>query len=267
MRYTFILILMSCSFYMHAQEEDSIQINTDRPGFSDFPKTIPRGYFQLEAGFSYESETVNPNDRIQKINWNNLLLKYGLTPGWELRLGQSYQSERVLEDGGGDVIIWQTFSGPVVVGTKIDLLKEAGVVPQTAVLVEYGFNTFDIDTQLDNSYFRLQLTSKYNLNSEWYLMANLGVDNIKDFMRLRYTVNTGYSLNEKLTVYAEIYGFRSETLTPLNYFDGGITYLINPKFQLDIHAGFDLVEQTNNMVEYQQSFIAIGLGHLLKIHE
>ncbi|WP_296621688.1 transporter [Marivirga sp.] len=267
MRYILFLILISCSYYTQAQE-DSIQINTDRPGFSEYPKTIPKGYFQIEAGFSFESETINPNDKLQLINWNNTLVKYGLTKGWELRLSQSYQSERLLESGTSPQFIWQSFSGPVVVGTKIDLLKESGLVPQTAIVAEYGFNTFSQERFQRNSFYRIQLTSKYQLNPEWYLMGNIGYsEQFNYFGRLRYTINTGYSLNEKLSVYAEIYGFRSEFTTPLNYFDGGLIYLINPKFQLDVHAGFDIAQQANIIENYQQSFIAMGLAYLFKIEK
>ncbi|SMG34699.1 Putative MetA-pathway of phenol degradation [Marivirga sericea] len=265
MRYFYLVILISISFFANAQE-DSIQIATDRPGFSEYPKTIPSGYFQIEAGFSFESETVNPTDRLQLINWNNTLLKYGLLEGLELRLSQSYQSERLLEGGQSPQFIWQSFSGPVVVGTKIDLLQESGLKPQTAIVAEYGFNTFSPETFERNNFYRIQLTSKYQLNPEWYLMGNLGYDKrFNDFGRLRYTVNSGYSLNQKLSIYAEIYGFLSESRTPLNYFDGGLIYLINPKLQLDVHAGFDMVQQTNSLVEYQQSFIAFGLGYLFKV--
>lgn len=267
MRYLFLISLISISFYSNAQE-DSIQINTDRPGFSEYPRSIPKGYFQIEAGFSFESETVNPNDRVQLISWNNTLVKYGLLEGVELRLGQTYLSERLLEGGQSPQFIWQSFSGPVVVGTKVNLLKESDLTPQTAIVAEYGFNTFSPETFQRNNFYRIQLTSKYQLNPAWYIMGNLGYDKrVNDFGRLRFTINSGYSLNEKLSVYAEIYGFRSEARTPLNYFDGGFLYLINPKFQLDIHAGFDLVQQTNNLVEYQQSFIAFGLSYLFKVEK
>lgn len=267
MKYLYLIVFISLSFIAKAQE-DSIQINTDRPGFSEYPRTIPKGYFQIEAGFSFESETVNPTDRLQLINWNNTLVKYGLIEGMELRLGQTYQSERLLESGTNPQFIWQSFSGPVVVGTKINLLEESGLTPQTAIVAEYGFNTFSPETMQRNDFYRIQLTSKYSLNPEWYMMGNLGYDKLfNDFGRLRFTINSGYSLNEKLSIYAEIYGFRSEARTPLNYFDGGIIYLLNPKLQLDIHAGFDLVQQTNNLVEYQQSFIAFGLGYLFKVQK
>ncbi|WP_340153182.1 transporter [uncultured Marivirga sp.] len=267
MRYIYLFTLSFFTFNALAQE-DSIQIGTDRPGFSEYPQSIPKGYFQIEAGFSFDSETVNPSDRVQIINWNNTLVKYGLMKGMELRLGQTYQSERLLEGGQSPQFVWQSFSGPVVVGTKINLWKESGFIPQTAVVAEYGFNTLAPETFQRNSFYRIQLTSKYQLNPAWYLMGNFGFDKrFNDFGRLRFTVNSGYSLTDKLSVYAEIYGFRSEARTPLNYFDGGFTYLINPKFQLDLHAGFDLVQQTNNLVEYQQSFVAMGLAYLFKIQK
>lgn len=267
MRYLFILILICCSYFSQAQE-DTIQINTDRPGFSDYPKTIPKGYFQIEAGFSFESETVDQNDKNQLISWNNTLLKYGITSGWELRLSQTYQSDRLLEAGTSPEFSWQSNSGPIVLGTKLNLLEEAGFIPQTAILVEYGINTHGSDGLQNNSFYRIQLSSKYQLNPEWYLMGNLGYDEFfNDFGRIRFTLNTGYNLSDKLSVYAEIYGFRSEFLTPSNYFDGGFTYLIDPKFQLDIHAGFDLVQQVNTVENYQQSFIAMGLGYLFKIQK
>ena len=265
MRYILFLILIGSSYFSQAQE-DSIQIYTDRPGFSDYPKTIPKGYFQIEAGFSFESESVDQNDKIQLVNWNNTLLKYGVISGLELRLSQSYQSKRLLEAGASPEFSWQSNSGPIVLGTKINLLKESDLIPQTAILVEYGVNTVGADRPDKNSFYRIQLSSKYQLNPEWYIMANLGYDEqFNDFGRIRFTLNTGYSINEKFSIYAEIYGFRSEFLTPSNYFDGGLTYLINPKFQLDISAGFDLVQKTNNLLDYQQSFIALGLSYLFKI--
>lgn len=267
MRYIFYLLFTSTSFLLHAQE-DSVQISTDRPGFSDSPQTIPKGYFQLEAGFSFQSETVNPTDKLQLMSWNNTLVKYGIINGWELRLSQTYQTERLLEAGNTHQFVWQSYSGPVVVGTKIDLLTEDGLVPQTAILVEYGFNTHAFETTLNNSFFRAQLSSKYQLNPDWYILANIGYDKYySGFDRWRYTLNTGYTLTDKLSAYIEIYGYKSETLTPLNYFDGGFTYLINPKFQLDIHAGIDLVQQLNNTVDYQQSFVAMGLAYLFKIKQ
>lgn len=265
MRYILFLILLSVCYYSQAQE-DSITISTDRPGFSDNPQAIPQGFFQIESGFSFESSTVDPNDKFQLINWNNTLVKYGLVSGWELRLGQTYQSERFLGAGPNPQFNWISYSGAVVVGTKIDLLKESGLIPQTAVLVEYGFNTFAPETLRRNDFYRIQLTSKYQLNPAWYFMTNLGFDNYyNEPNRIRFTLNTGYSLNEKLSGYVEIYGFRSNNTTPLNYFNGGILYLINPKFQLDLHAGFDLVEQVNNIEMYQQSFVAAGFAYLFKI--
>ncbi|ADR21349.1 hypothetical protein MATR_10220 [Marivirga tractuosa] len=265
MRYIFFLTFIASSYLVQAQE-DSIQIYTDRPGFSDYPKTIPKGYFQVEAGFSFDSETVNPNDKNQVINWNNTLVKYGLTSGLELRLSQSYQSVRLLESGTSPEFNWISNSGPIVVGSKVNLLEESGLIPQTAVLAEYGINTANPSTFENNSYYRIQMSSIYQLNPQWYLMANLGYDKLfENLGRLRFTLNSGFSINEKLSVYAEIYGFRSESLTPLNYFDGGFTYLINPKFQLDLHAGFDLVQQVNNVDNYQQSFLSIGLGYLFKV--
>jgi len=266
MRYLLFLLLVSCSYYSGAQKVDSVQIYTDRPGFSEYPKTVPQGYFQIEGGLSFETVSINPTDKVQQINWNNTLLKFGLTPGWELRLGQTYQSERILESGTSPQFIWQSTSGPVVVGTKIDLIKEAELIPQTAIIVEYGFNTLSPETFQRNNFFRIQLSSKYQLNPEWYLMGNIGYDErFNSFGRIRYTLNTGYSITEKLSVYAEIYGFRSQSLTPLNYFDGGFTYLLSPKFQLDVHAGFDLIQQANSIENYQQNFIALGFSYLFKV--
>lgn len=266
MRFIILLLLVAYSCYAHAQK-DSIQIKTDRPGFSIYPETIPKGYFQIEAGLSFESETVNTNDRFQLLNWNNTLIKYGLTSALELRLSQTYQSERLLGLGPNPQFNWVSYSGPVVVGTKVNLLTESDLIPQTAVIAEYGFNAFTPENFRRKDFYRVQFTSKYQLNSEWYLMGNLGIDNIENVNRLRFTINSGYSLTEKISFYAEIYGFRSEFLTPTNYFDGGFTYLINPKFQLDIHAGFDLVQQVNNVENYQQSFVAMGLGYLFKIQK
>ena len=78
----------------------------------------------------------------------------------------------------------------------------------------------------------------YNLGSEW--------DGFTAAPTFLYTLTTGYSITEKLGSYVGLFGFSTQKNEASHNFDGGITYLINHNFMLDLSSGVGLTANAPN---------------------
>src|SRR6056297_3365630 len=120
----FILIFGLISAISFSQEKDTVVLIGDRPDQTESAFLVPKGYFQFEDGFIYE--TVN--DRITNISYSSMLLRYGLFDHFELRLGTDYNQVKssVSDDSKG-------FS-PLSVGGKLHVTEEKDWMPQIAFI-------------------------------------------------------------------------------------------------------------------------------------
>ena len=55
-------------------------------------------------------------------------------------------------------------------------------------------------------------------------------------------MTTGYSINQKLGCYAELFGYAPLKQTAYHNLDGGLTYLINNNFMLDLSSGVGITD-------------------------
>jgi hypothetical protein len=90
------------------------------------------------------------------------------------------------------------------------------------------------------------MSFSYNLGAEW--------DGFSAEPTFIYTIATGYSINQIWGSYIELFGFAPQNNEANHNFDGGITYLINNNFMLDLSAGFGI---TNNAPEH---YFALGFS-------
>jgi hypothetical protein len=91
-----------------------------------------------------------------------------------------------------------------------------------------------------------KMSLSYNLGAEW--------DGFSAEPTFLYTLTTGYSITEKLGSYIELFGFAPQNNKANHSFDGGITYLINNNFMLDLSSGFGI---TKNAPDY---YVAVGFS-------
>lgn len=75
-----LIILIAYSLVAFAQE--SVEFTADRPGASTGPSVVGRGVIQLEQGIQYDGD-----GGAGTFTFSNTLLRYGLFPNMELRLG------------------------------------------------------------------------------------------------------------------------------------------------------------------------------------
>ncbi len=265
MRIIFLLIIIVLPFHVFAQEEEPV-INTDRPGFSDASRTVPKGYFQIENGFLFQTENTGGLGKRQLINFNSSLLKYGIIDGLEIRLNQSILAERLFENNEPTELGWQNGLAPLVLGVKFNLFEEKGLLPEMAFVTDYTFAKNEGYFQNSNGALRFNLIALHHLNPDWIFTYNIGLTSTlgTNNPTFTYTIKTAYSLNN-ITPYLEVYGFRSRINIPFNYINGGVSYLLNNALQLDFHAGIDIVELFDENILYDQSFISLGLSYMLQV--
>lgn len=215
-----------------AQEKEPIE--ADRPDQSETPSIVPKGMFQVETGFSYQkNDMASESFALPSVLW-----KYGLNDNVELRL----ITEFVLDKNSG---METSGFNPVVIGCKIRISEEKGVIPKTSFLGHLSLPNaasakYKTDFYAPEFRFSMQhsldkkLTLSYNLGAEW--------DGFSAEPTFIYTLSTGYSISEKLDAYLEVFGFAPQNDSAEHNLDAGFTYLVSNDFMVDVSSGLGITD-------------------------
>ena len=111
---------------------------TDRPDVTESAVTIPIGFWQIETGFSFQSQKYSVNSTVvenKNLHLGSTLIRNGINEKMELRFGGEYFiGETILNS------ISQTTQGldGLVVGSKYNFFNENNgeIINQFACLVE-----------------------------------------------------------------------------------------------------------------------------------
>jgi hypothetical protein len=242
----FFVVILSKSF---AQELPAIQ--TDRPDQTECPFIVPKNYFQLENGISYEKT----DGESSQIVAPTILTRFGINDHFELRL----ITELVTEDQFST-----TISGinPILIGFKTQLFKEKGIIPITSFIGHIGIPKLG-SKQLQTSYYapEFRFTMQHTVSEKQSLSYNLGAEwnGLSPEATFIYTITSGYSLTENIGCYIELYGFCPQMSKPDHRFDAGITYLFNSNHQLDVSGGVGLSKIS------PKYYVALGYSFRFKI--
>ncbi len=236
MKTKILLFLISSSTFIYSQEIEPIQ--ADRPDQTETPALVPKGMFQVETGFTFQK-----NDAFSKsLSLPSTLWKYGVNENFELRLITEFFWEEIKNE---------KFNGlsPIYVGFKVKLTEEKGIIPKTSFIAHISLPNMaskNFKTEFIGPEFRFvmqhtlseRMSFSYNLGAEW--------DGFSAEPTFIYTTATGYSITKKLGSYFELFGFIPQNQKPYHSFDGGITYLINNNFMLDLSSGFGISKNAPN---------------------
>lgn len=244
MKFKLLIISFFICGFANAQQAEPIE--ADRPDQTETPAIVPKGMFQLEAGFSYERN--NPSEATSSLP--SALWKYGVNDHFELRL----ITEFTLDDRNGS-----RNSGfiPVLIGCKIKISEEKGFWPKTSFIGHISLPNL-ATTQYKTDFYapQFRFTMQHTLSEKWSLGYNLGSewDGFTAEPAFIYTLTTGYTLTEKLNCYAEVFGFAPQEDQAEHNFDGGFTYLISNNFMVDLSSGVGI---THNAPDY---YVAAGFS-------
>ncbi|WP_462317472.1 transporter [Marinilabilia sp.] len=207
---------------------------TDRPDMTESTVSVGPGFMQIESGFHYESDEVAGIKSIYR-NFNSTLLRYGLVDGLEFRFGLGYSSFSMPGD---------TESGfePLSFGFKYEMFEQSGIIPEMAVL-----NTLVPDVT-GSSAFQADAWQGEILGAmawglgDFGLGANIGVafDGNANGAAFPYSMALGIPVGSSIGGFVEVFGLLAEDAGPMHSGNVGLTWLLNPDFQMDAYTGFGL---------------------------
>lgn len=246
MKYQLIVIFTFCFSFSFSQNDTPTPIATDRPLQSEVPVVLPKKYLQMETGVQYrrgigEGSFIYPNESFRNDEYQlpNLLLRYGLLKKLELRLMANYYEYKLVHTTNSKEE--STHAGKLSdleLGLKYSLMQES-THDLNLVVSAHGSRTLwqgDEEPVKDiNSRYRI--TMGRSIGKRMYFACALEHQSIIDINRTLFLLQTGYAIAEKLTLIAEIYGFRYDYDAYSYAINGALVYLLNNNHQLDISAG------------------------------
>ncbi|MBN2280521.1 MAG: transporter [Candidatus Marinimicrobia bacterium] len=251
--YLFVLLM---TISLLAQVPDMV---TDRPDQTESSITVPNGWIQIETGTLKEKDSPQKRLEFTNIVYNTTLLRYGLFDKTEMRFGWEYLNEYILS---GDMEADATGIAPLVVGFKTQISEENGWVPELAFLGHLTIpNVGKDEFQTDYLTPEFRFAGTKTLNENFTAAINLGgewVDAIPN-TNIFYSFVIGMGVNDKISAFAEIYGYVIKDFNPDHRFDTGFTYLINNNFQIDLSAGIGINDKAPDY------FISGGLSFRLNL--
>ncbi len=235
----------------------------DRPGSTDTPTALPAHAVQLEAGATDDRVGAQYGaSRTEYLSLGEILLRFGLGANTEFRLfGNSYGTRTT--DGSPTVGGMED----IKVGAKINLRAVPDSVhswlPSAALLVATTLPTGATGIGAGAAQPEAKLAVNWTTPSPFSVYANLGSGAIETengrATRAWASAAGWWALNPSVSLFVEGLGIGrlsgSGAGTSGNYVDGGFTYLVNERFQLDIRFGHGFGSETA-----QEGFIGAGFA-------
>ena len=221
---------------------------TDRPGQgTDAPGVLSPGRVQVELGFLYQDDPISNQ---QLILYPNTLVRVGLVERVEFRA-----SADIFQGGIGE----PTYLSPIILGTKIGLTENRGIIPQSALIVNVTMpkeEPLEVSNPIATP--ELRLLMNHGLSKSLSLTTNLGISWANDrgtfqYPNHSYAASLDIGINDFLAAFGEFYGFWSQ-LDHSHLFNLGGAVLLLPDLQLDVSGGVVL---SVNAPDY---FVSSGLS-------
>jgi hypothetical protein len=219
------------------------ELVTDRPDQTESAAVVPPGTVQLETGVDHAEEGGGPDAESDALG--STLLRVGLVEGLELRLGWGGWA-RDREAAGGEVE--GTADGEI--GFKVALWEARGRRPQAALLggVSLPVGADRLSSGRHDASLRLSLA--HDLPRGTSLGYNLGMAWAGEESRLEYTAAFGFPLGPRVGGFVELFGdglvdepAGGPSTGSAHAVDGGLTFLLRDRLQLDLAVGAGLTDQ------------------------
>jgi hypothetical protein len=228
-------------------------IETDRPGISEGAFLVPKGYFQMEHGFSIED-----TDPGFIYSYPSSLWAYGVNENFEIRLKTQFIT--IQKEPNPDLNGWL----PLAAGFKSKLTDQHGVLPKISFIGEMTFPGI-VSADLETTYFapRLILVFHHHVSDFLSIDYNGGAewDGETGEPNFLYSFEPSINIFRRIGLFAEVYGSTPQRESgPIELRgDAGITLLVGQDLLLDFSAGQGI---TNDAKE---RFIEFGLSYRFKI--
>lgn len=224
------------------------ELTVDRPGYADSPYTVPKGSLQFELGFDYFNRY---NGKLYDLPTG--LLRAGLSQKVELRI----ESRNIVDgtDGNSNNVL-----SPLSVGAKVHMVHQKEWIPEIDILANVIIPITDGASQTNVVGHSFLLLFQNDFYPNMALNYNLGYvwDPYKGKPSFTASVCFNYLPTVRTGLFIEYFDFVPDRWPGELGIDGGVTYLLWPKFQIDLSGG---VSQLNGEYNF---FVSSGFS--FRIH-
>lgn len=224
-------------------EAEDTEFSTDRPDNTEAPQVVPQGRVQLETGFLFRQDEEGGR-RENEFLYPRFLFRLGIFRNVELRLVGDHRREQVQpEDRQQRPIRTQGFNA-FTVGAKVRVLQGEGVVPDIALLghvtLPFGEQSW-VPAKVSPL---LRVALGHQVTESLQVQYNLGWERDWEDGEFEeviiYTLSVSQELNDKLTVFGELFGDRARGESFAHNLDAGLLFKLKPNLQLDVWGGVGL---------------------------
>ena len=248
------VLSLNLSFGQDLNEHE--ELVTDRPDLTESSRAVPVKTLQVETGVSYTSD-IKSGIEESVFGYGETLIRYGLLQGMELRLAFDYSVISTAYPYN-NILLTERGISPLAFGTKVNLSRQQGWIPEMALLVHIHVPLFKSDFQTDYAIPEIILAASHRVSANISIGYNIGIDwsGNNAFPGKFYSLVGGFGLSERVGIYIESSGRFGENEFQ-NIIDGGITFLILPRVQYDLSAGIGVTSSSPDF------FIGTGISFRL----
>ncbi len=241
------------------------RIETDRHDFTQSATTVGRGVSQIEMGYSYFYRD-NADEIEQTHTTPEMMLRVGLTDDVEFRVRWDYTWQFVDEgesiDGAED-LRWSF---------KLATTEQDCWIPESALEIRFTVPTGGSALTTKRVEFGLDYIYDWKLSDvcRVYGSSGLATNALDDvglvpdepaaerFVVWSQSAAVGLELNEKMTMYNEVYGLFSHALVDeyrIVVYNIGVDYYVTDDLVLDLRVGMGLTPDSDDF------FTGVGGGY------
>ncbi len=241
-----LVTLLFFSTRLFAQEQLN-ELTVDRPGIAESPFTVAPGMYQFETGFEFYNRDSGSIYYLPVI-----LFRTGLSKTAELRI----TARELVDRTGAEPLVG---IAPLNIGVKVHIIEQAGWIPETDILTNLVIPVGTSKLNPDRLGHEILLLFQHDLTAKTAFNYNIGFlwDGFRQREIFTASVCFNYLRTARSGLFLEYFTFSTER--PGEHgIDGGMTYLLRPKLQLDFSVGVSRLEKENNY------FISSGFSFRLE---
>lgn len=232
-RRLWVLTLYGALFYKAgAQQKKFENLSIDRPDVSNLPITVRPGHFQFELGTEWDR-----SEAMRESSVPNFILRTGLSKKAELRAGFTNLAYDSIARNWKDRAFIPTLS------VKYRIFEEKGARPSIAIQPEvalpfgHGREVSLNEANFTLMNYSLLLLFNNTLHEKIFFNYNTGVLwNREGEANFLLSASTSFAHTHRLGYFFEAYSIFNSNKFPLSL-DGGVTFLVHPRFQIDVYGG------------------------------
>ena len=278
MKNRFCTILFAFLPLLPCVAQETAVVRPDRPGMGTGTTVLERGVIQWETGFE-----IDHLPGLHLLALPTTLFRFGVDKRAELRL--EFEGALVVNDhpdadpASPDDHFYIT--APLYIGSKIMLWEgseEARLrwIPRLSLLANIGLPTSKAMAENMPVWGSLDLLFENDITRWFSIGYNFGVHwnewaPMPDFFA---SLGLNFTPTEKLGFFVENYNSFDCDVNPalfgsstayLVFLNFGVTYLVHPRVQLDLYAGFNCFNSVQMLSSPQNdSFVGFGVAWLIR---